>query len=71
MSKFTKKERELLISELTTRLEEIELNESESAIKARNLEYGEYEDGVYSNADVKALRSGIVKLEELFEMLYE
>lgn len=59
MSKFTKKEREMLLAELDARYDEIVHNETE--------ELG----GNYSKADVNTLGRAADKLRDLFEMLYE
>lgn len=59
MSKFTKKEREMLLAELEARYDEIVCNET--------FELG----GNYSKADVNTLDRATEKLRELFEMLYE
>lgn len=59
MSKFTKKEREMLLAELGARQDEIARNET--------VELG----GEYTKAEVNALDRATEKLRELFEMLYE
>lgn len=59
MSKFTKKEREMLLAELDARYDEIVNNETEE------------QGGNYSKADVNTLGKATEKLKELFEMLYE
>lgn len=59
MSKFTKKEREMILAELDARYDEIVHNETE--------ELG----GNYSKADANTLYKASEKLRELFEMLYE
>ena len=59
MSKFTKKEREMLLAELDARYDEIVNNETE--------ELG----GGYTKADVNTLGKAADKLKVLFEMLYE
>lgn len=59
MSKFTKKEREMLLAELDARYDEIVQNET--------VELG----GEYTKADVNTLDRATEKLRDLFEMLYE
>ena len=59
MSKFTKKEREMLLAELDARYDEIVNNETEE------------QGGGYTKADVNTLGKATEKLRELFEMLYE
>lgn len=59
MSKFTKKEREMLLAELDARYDEIVHNET--------VELG----GNYSKADANTLGKATDKLRDLFEMLYE
>lgn len=59
MSKFTKKEREMLLAELYARHDEIVCNETEE------------QGGNYSKADANTLYKATEKLRELFEMLYE
>lgn len=59
MSKFTKKEREMLLAELDARYDEIVNNETEE------------QGGGYTKADVNTLDRATEKLRELFEMLYE
>ena len=59
MSKFTKRERDILLQELDARYDEIVTNET--------VELG----GEYTKADVNTLDRATEKLKELFEYLYE